>query len=87
MRKRFTDEMLVELLKASEDPNYEGHLILEPTDQEIDVMMPALFRETLAARKVIKVAQQVQANVDELTQALMIYRATTDLDGLINGDQ
>ena len=89
MRKSFTDEMLVEMLKASVDSNYEGHLILEPTDQEIDVMMPALFREALAARKVIGVAQQVQkgeVNIDKLSEALLIYRAAMDLDGLLNGD-
>lgn len=54
--KQFTDEMLKEMLKMVDDPNYEPQMD-EPTDEEINVMMPALFKEVLAARKVIQIAK------------------------------
>lgn len=87
--KKFSDEMIIEMLKAVDDPTYKGHLGFDPTDQELDTMIPALLKEVLMARRAIKASRDFctgKIAMGELEKSLLVYEATVNWNSLMNGE-
>lgn len=74
---KFSDEMIIELLKSVDDPDYKPNTV-EPTDEELNAMIPSMLKEVLMARKVVKVGKELvkgNINISDLETVLIAYEA------------
>lgn len=86
--KKFSDEMIIEMLKAVDDPAYAIQVV-EPTDAELNAMIPAMLKEVLIARRVIKASRDFctgKIAMGDLEKSLLVYEATVDWNKFMNGE-